>query len=191
MVEREGSRRIDDVDRRLLSLLSAEPRASTRRLSREIGMSPGAVGDRLERLRESGVIRGFSLDIDPSALGFGLEVLVAIELRQGNPVEHTVDLLWSISEVQAIQLVTGRWDLVLNLLVRDQHHLREVLLGSVWSVADFQHSETMIILDRRQRLELDRVPSAPALGAGGDAGGPARESSEGSAAAPGEGSVQE
>jgi hypothetical protein len=47
--------------------------------------------------------------------------------------------------------VTGRWDLVLTLLVRDQNHLREVLLADVWSVADFQHSETMIILDTRRR----------------------------------------
>jgi DNA-binding Lrp family transcriptional regulator len=156
MVERDGARRVDDVDRQLLALLGADPRASTRKLSREIGMSPGAVGERLERLQERGVIRGFSLDVDPAALGFGLEVLVAIELRQGSPVENTIDLLWGITEVQAIQLVTGRWDLVLSLLVRDQHHLREVLLGEVWSVADFQHSETMIILDRRRRVELDR-----------------------------------
>jgi DNA-binding Lrp family transcriptional regulator len=156
MAEREGPRQVDDVDRALLRLLSADPRASTRKLSRDIGMSPGAVGERLERLQERGVIRGFSLDVDPSALGFGLEVLVAIELRQGSPVGNTIDLLWGIAEVQTIQLVTGRWDLVLSLLVRDQHHLRDVLLGDVWSVADFQHSETMIILDRRQRVEIDR-----------------------------------
>ncbi|GAA4910240.1 Lrp/AsnC family transcriptional regulator for asnA, asnC and gidA [Actinomycetospora succinea] len=160
MAERDGARRVDDVDRKLLALLGADPRASTRKLSRAIGMSPGAVGERLERLQEHGVIRGFSLDVDPSALGFGLEVLVAIELRQGSPVENTIDLLWGIEEVQAIQLVTGRWDLVLTMLVRDQHHLREVLLGAVWSVADFQHSETMIILDRRQRVAVDPAAAA-------------------------------
>ena len=160
MAERDGPRRVDHVDRQLLGLLSADPRASARKLSREIGMSPGAVGERLERLQERGVIRGFSLDVDPSALGFGLEVLVAIELRQGSPVESTIDLLWGIAEVQAIQLVTGRWDLVLSLLVRDQHHLREVLLGEVWSVADFQHSETMIILDTRRRVDIDSLDPA-------------------------------
>jgi DNA-binding Lrp family transcriptional regulator len=142
---------VDDVDRQLLRLLGADPRASARSLSRAIGMSPGAVGERLERLQERGVIRGWTLDVDPAALGYGLEVLVAIELRQGKPVETTIDLLSGIAEVRSIQLVTGRWDLVLTLLVRDQNHLREVLLADVWSVADFQHSETMIILDTRRR----------------------------------------
>lgn len=163
MVERGRSTvRVDDTDRELLRLLGADPRASVRSLSRAIGMSAGAVGERLERLQERGVIRGFTLDVDAAALGFGLEVLVAIELRQGNPVEKTIEMLATIAEVRSIQLVTGRWDLVLTLLVRDQQHLREVLLGSVWSVADFQHSETMIILETRHRAGgASGTPGAP------------------------------
>ncbi|HUW78227.1 MAG TPA: Lrp/AsnC family transcriptional regulator [Candidatus Nanopelagicaceae bacterium] len=138
---------VDAIDRRLIALLSEDPRLSVRPLARALGMSPGAVGQRLARLRATGVIRGFILDVDPAALGFGLEVMVALELRQGSPVEETISLLKSLSEVRSIQLVTGRWDLVLTMLVRDQHHLRQVLVGRVWSVADFQHSETMIILE--------------------------------------------
>jgi len=137
---------VDAVDRRLIALLSDDPRMSIRALARAIEMSPGAVGERFERLRTGGVIRGIALDVDPAALGFGLEVMVAIELRQGSPVEDTIALLNSLHEVRSIQLVTGRWDLILTMLVHDQHHLRTVLLGRVWSVADFQHSETMIIL---------------------------------------------
>lgn len=156
--------RVDDIDRRLLHLLGTDPRASVRSLARAIDMSAGAVGERLERLHERGVIRGFTLDVDPAALGYGLEVLVAIELRQGNPVESTIDMLWGIGEVQSIHLVTGRWDLVLTLLVRDQHHLRDVLLGSVWSVADFQHSETMIILETRRRVGIDPLEGADRVG---------------------------
>ena len=147
----DGSRPVDDVDRRLLTLLAADPRMSTRALARAIGMSPGAVGERLDRLHASGVIRGFRLDVAPAALGFGLEVLVAIELRQGSPVDDTIGLLQTLPEVESIQLVTGRWDLLLTMLVRDQEHLRRVLVGRVWSVADFQHSETMIILQTTSR----------------------------------------
>jgi len=146
---------VDAVDRRLIGLLSDDPRMSGRALARAIGMSPGAVSERLERMRTSGVIRGVILDVDPAALGFGLEVLLAIELRQGSPVEETISLLSSLPEVRSIQLVTGRWDLILTMLVRDQHHLRTVLLGRVWSVADFQHSETMIILETYGRGGAD------------------------------------
>lgn len=138
---------IDAVDRKLLDLLSADPRMSHRALARAIEMSPSAVGERVDRLEKRGIIRGFRLDVDPAALGYSLEVVVAIQLRQGKPVRDTVESLrTSVPEVRSIQLVTGRWDLLLTFLVRDQLHLREILLGDVWAVADFQHSESMITL---------------------------------------------
>ncbi|MGE0842339.1 Lrp/AsnC family transcriptional regulator [Pseudonocardia sp.] len=144
-MERDG-REVDATDRRMLELLLDNPRLSNRALARAIQMSPSSVGERLDRLQKSGAIRGFRAEVDPAALGYGLEVVVAIQLRQGKPVRDTVDSLRGISEVRSVQLVTGRWDLLLTLLVRDQLHLREILLGDVWSVADFQHSESMIIL---------------------------------------------
>lgn len=137
---------VDATDRRLLELLIEEPRLSNRALARAIGMSPSSVGERVDRLQKRGIIRGFSTDVDPAALGYTLEVVVAIQLRQGKPVRDTVESLRAVPEVRSVQLVTGSWDLLLTVLVRDQLHLREILLGDVWAVADFQHSESMIIL---------------------------------------------
>lgn len=137
---------VDATDRRLLELLIEEPRLSNRALARAIGMSPSSVGERVDRLQKRGIIRGFTTDVDPAALGYALEVVVAIQLRQGKPVRDTVESLRAVPEVRSIQLVTGSWDLFLTLLVRDQLHLREILVGEVWAVADFQHSESMIIL---------------------------------------------
>lgn len=137
---------VDATDRKLLELLMDDPRMSNRAIARAVGMSPSSVGHRLERLQQAGVIRGFHADVDPAALGYGLEVVVAIQLRQGNPVRDTVASLRTVPEVRSVQLVTGSWDLLLTFLVRDQVHLREILLGDVWAVADFQHSESMIVL---------------------------------------------
>ena len=73
-------------------------------------------------------------------------------------VEDTITLLNSLPEVRSIQLVTGRWDLILTMLVRDQHHLRTLLVGEVWDVADFQHSETMIILQSYRASAVSGPP---------------------------------
>lgn len=174
-MERTGNT-VDATDRRLLELLGNDPRMSTRALARAIQMSASAVGERLDRMQSRGIIRGFRLDVEPSALGFGLEVVVAIQLRQGKPVRETVETLRSISEVRSVQLVTGRWDLLLTFLVRDQEHLREILLGEVWAVADFQHSESMIILQTWSTgRPLTGDLSAPSDGAtpeGGSVNGP-------------------
>lgn len=58
----------------------------------------------------------------------------------------------------------GRRVSVLTLLVRDQHHLRDVVLGSVWPVADFQHSETMIILETRRRVGIHPLEGTDRVG---------------------------
>lgn len=160
---------VDVTDRKLLELLIKQPRLSNRGLARAIGMSPSAVGDRLDRLQARGIIRGFRADVDPVALGYALEVVVAIQLRQGKPVRDTVESLRVIPEVRSVQLVTGRWDLLLTLLVEDQLHLREILLGSVWAVADFQHSESMIILE----TWTSPTPLTAALGDESEDAGPA------------------
>ena len=141
---------IDDVDIELLRLLHGDARMSARALARAIGMSPNAVSERLERLQSAGVIRGFHIDIDPAALGLPLEVLIGMQISQGRPLSETVEALLAIPEVTAVQLVTGHWDLILTLRLRDQEHLLETLQDRVWKVPEFQHGETLMSLGKFQ-----------------------------------------
>jgi len=138
---------IDDVDVQLLRLLHGDARMSARALARAIGMSPNAVSERLERLQTSGVIRGFHIDIDAATLGLGLEVMLGMQISQGRPLMETVEALLSIREVTTVQLVTGHWDLMLTMRVRDQHHLLETLVDRIWKVPEFRHSESLVILE--------------------------------------------
>ena len=73
--------RLDDPNRRLLRALQDDPRASTAELARRIGMSPPAVRERLSRLEQSGVIRGYRVDVDPAAVG--LPVAAWVRIRPG------------------------------------------------------------------------------------------------------------
>lgn len=138
---------LDPVDHSLLRELQADPRVSIRGLARAIGMSAGAVGERLERLESRGVVRGYRVDIDPAALGIGLEALIGIELAQHQSVLETMRTLQGLPEVAQVDLVTGRWDLVVRLRLRDPHHLKEVLTHGVWNITNVRHSESMIVLD--------------------------------------------
>jgi Lrp/AsnC family transcriptional regulator for asnA, asnC and gidA len=142
---------IDDVDRSVLSLLAADARLSHREIARRIGMSPGAVSQRVERLEQWGVIGGYRAVIDPKPLGYTTEVLIGLQVNQGLTALETMGELYSIPEVRSVSLVTGQWDFVVELRVRDQEHLREVLLGGVWRLPIFRHSETMVVLERVER----------------------------------------
>ncbi len=138
---------LDDVDRRLLRLLHADARSSIRALGREIGMSAGAVSERLERLEARGVIRGYRVEVDPAAFGYGMQVIIGIELAQRRPMSETISDLLRVPEVTQVDMVSGRWDLSVRLVLRDQEHLRDVLLDSIWSIPDFRRSESMIVLE--------------------------------------------
>jgi Lrp/AsnC family leucine-responsive transcriptional regulator len=72
---------LDETNVRLLDELIADPRATAAELARRIGMSAPAVRERLARLEESGVIRGYRLDVDPAALG--LPVAAWVRVRPG------------------------------------------------------------------------------------------------------------
>jgi DNA-binding Lrp family transcriptional regulator len=138
---------LDDVDRRILGLLVQDARLSARAIGREIKMSPNAVSERLERLQQKGVIRGYFAELDPKALGFGMLAIIGLQTRHGPAtIDETINKILEVPEVEAVHIVTGQWDLVLEIRVTDQDHLRRVLLKGIWELKDFRHSETMIAL---------------------------------------------
>lgn len=155
---------------------------SARALARAIGMSPNAVSERLDRLQAAGVIRGFHIDIDPAALGLPLEVLIGMQISQGRPLTETVEALLAIPEVTTVQLVTGHWDLILTLRLRDQEHLLDALQDRIWKVPEFRHGESLVILATHE-TPASWLPS-PAADAAADAAVTGRVSRE-SVTAPG------
>jgi Lrp/AsnC family leucine-responsive transcriptional regulator len=160
---------LDETDRQILVLLAGNARQSVREIARRIQMSPGAIADRVARMEERGVIRGYHTQIDPAALGFGLEAVVALQTEQGPSMEATLDRLMTIPEVEAAQVVTGPWDLIVRVRVRDHQHLRSVVFDKIWPIPGFRHSETMISYETRERsggwnvaLALDEATIPPA-----------------------------
>lgn len=140
---------LDPVDIRLLGLLTKDARLSSRRLGREIGMSPGAVSERVARLERDGVIRGYRADVDPRALGFDMQVIIGLRTEQSPLLEEALEEVAAIPEVEHAHVVAGSWDLVLYVHVRDHDHLRSIILERLWRLSTFRHSETMLVLDTR------------------------------------------
>lgn len=138
--------RPDDLDLKLLTLLQQDPRSSLRALARSAGVAPGTVSERLDRLRVLGVIRGVVLDIDPAAVGYGLEVLLGIVVSPGPPLAGPIDTLLALPWVREVHAVTGRWDLVVVLCVRDRDHLLDVIQHEVWAVPGLVRTESLVVL---------------------------------------------
>jgi Lrp/AsnC family leucine-responsive transcriptional regulator len=117
---------LDVTDRRLLIELQQDARLSLAELGRRVGLSPPAVADRVRRLTDEGVIRGFRTDVDPRALGYALSAIVRIRPAP-RQLRKVADLARATPEVVECHRITGEDCFLLKAHVRDVEHLEEVI----------------------------------------------------------------
>ncbi|NYF99178.1 Lrp/AsnC family transcriptional regulator [Janibacter cremeus] len=118
---------IDDLDARLIALLSEQPAIGVLGASRELGVARGTVQARLDRLRTKGVIRTLAPTIDPAALGYPVTALCTLEIRQRLGHQAVVDHLSAIPEVLEIHSTTGAGDLIIRIVATDNADLGRVI----------------------------------------------------------------
>jgi len=97
---------MDDLDRRILSELDADPRLATAELARRVAVSVPTARDRVRRLHDSGVIRRYRLDVDPAALGLPVSAFVRVRPGPGQ-LPKIAELAASLPEVSECHRITG------------------------------------------------------------------------------------
>ena len=120
------SRMIDELDARLVKLLSEQPRVGLLEVARQLGVARGTVSARLEKLLARGVITGFGPEIDPHALGFGILAFVWLDIYQGR-LDEAVEQLRGVPEVLEAIATSGDRDLLCRVVARDPEHLQEIV----------------------------------------------------------------
>lgn len=118
---------LDQTDRDIIAVLAADARAPLAEIGKIVGLSGPAVGERLRRLQEAGVIEGFTARIDPEALGYTMEAIVRIKPRskQMHAVEEMIRLE---PRFTACDRVTGEDCFVARLMLVKVAELDEILL---------------------------------------------------------------
>ncbi|SFR44130.1 MULTISPECIES: Lrp/AsnC family transcriptional regulator [Halorubrum] len=136
---------LDETDRAILRILQEDARTPFSEVARRIDMSSATVHDRVSRLEEAGVIRGYHADIDPKAVGYGVGAFVGLRVEQGRE-EDALERLRGIDGVREIHLTTGEWDVILRVVAADTDRLRELMFERIAETAGFSRSQTMVIL---------------------------------------------
>jgi Lrp/AsnC family transcriptional regulator, leucine-responsive regulatory protein len=116
----------DNRNIELLGLLRDDPRLSTSELARRVGMSAPAVRERILRLEESGIIRGYRLELDPAALGFPVAAFVRVRPAPGQ-LPKLAEVARSMAEVVECHRVTGEDCFILKVHLRSIDELDKVL----------------------------------------------------------------
>lgn len=147
---------LDRTDLAILGLLQNDARLSVKEIAAAVGLAPSSVHGRIRHLRDAGVLRGAHADVDPRALGIGLEALLMIGLskHERDTVDRFLDDAVSLPEVRAAFLLTGRYDVIVHVAVRDTQHLKDLALDHFTSRPAVTRIETSIIFDARRQHAL-------------------------------------
>jgi Lrp/AsnC family leucine-responsive transcriptional regulator len=117
---------LDDTNRRLLAELQEDARLTLAELGRRVGLSSPAVAERLQRLEQEGVIRGYRTDIDPRALGLSLTAVIRVRPAPLQ-LQNVAELAQRTPEVVECHRITGEDCYFMTAHVRDVEHLEEVI----------------------------------------------------------------
>jgi Lrp/AsnC family leucine-responsive transcriptional regulator len=117
---------LDPVNRRLLQELHADPRITMSALARKVGMSAPAVTERVQRLRETGVITGFRMEVDPAALGLPVTAFARIRPAAGQ-LQRIAELARSLERVSECHRITGEDCFLVKVHAPAIEELEEVL----------------------------------------------------------------
>ncbi|WP_035853409.1 Lrp/AsnC family transcriptional regulator [Cryptosporangium arvum] len=137
---------LDDTDRRILAALRADGRLSIRALAEQVHVSRANAYARVERLRETGVLRGFHADVDPVAAGLGTTAYITLNLsqHQWRPLRER---LQALPGVVHIGLVGGEFDVILLVRSRDNAELRRLVLDEIQSIDGVLSTRTWLVFE--------------------------------------------
>lgn len=124
---RDGERRIDGLDARIIALFADEPRIGVLEASRRLGVARATVQARLDRLRRDGVVTGFGPEIEPAALGYGVTAFVTLELRQPGGHDPVAERLAAVPEILEAHTITGQGDMLCRIVARTNADLQRVI----------------------------------------------------------------
>src|ERR1700722_16374134 len=126
---------LDEVDRAILRVLAGDSRLPNNAIAEQVGIAPSTCHGRIGGLRERGVIRGFHAEIALSALGLGLQAMIAVRLR--SHTRSQIDLfarhISGLPGVVSIFHVAGVDDYLLHVAVADSDALRDFVLDHLTS----------------------------------------------------------
>ncbi|MBX0323048.1 AsnC family transcriptional regulator [Halomicroarcula sp. F13] len=150
-------RGLDDTDREIVRLLLADSRRPFSDIAEEVGLSAPAVSDRVDRLREMGVVRGFTLDLDRSLLRSGVPVLLEIDAEPGRATAVRDALAGADAVEHVFRTADGR---VTATATVPQTEVTELLDTHV-DLADVDGYEVRLVADSEWSPGLGTAEFAP------------------------------
>ena len=139
--------KIDNLDRKILSIIMRNARIASKDVAQECGVSRAAIHQRIQRLIDMKVITGSGYNVNPKMLGYSTCTYIGVSLERGAMYREVVPEVEKIPEVVECHFTTGPYGMLLKRYARDNEHLMELLNDRIQNIPGVTETETLISLE--------------------------------------------
>lgn len=134
---------VDAIDHKIIDILKLNSRQSYAEIGKQVFLSPSSVRERVKKLEDTGVIKGYSIRLNQSLLGNSLEVFIMLKMFSGK-LKPALAEIETYSEVKEAYRITGQHNLFIRVALKDQLHLQQF----IDKLVNFGEPTTHLILSR-------------------------------------------
>lgn len=148
---------IDEIDKQILGIVQMDGRVSNAEIARQVGLAASAVLERIRKLEDRGVVRGYTASLDPKMVGFGLIAFVFVRTNECG--DGTDQMLAEIPEVLEVHDVAGEDSYLLKVRAADPEDLAVLLREKLKAIPTVISTRTTVVLQTVKEttaLPLDR-----------------------------------
>ncbi len=138
---------IDHTDRKILKYLIRDARMKVTDIASYVGMTSAAIHQRLAKIKKSGIIKGYNVNLDEKRLGYHTCAFVGIFMDRNSHYKDIVTKLQRIDEVVEAHYTTGVYGLFVKLYAKDNDHLMQILNTKIQEIKGITRTETFISLE--------------------------------------------
>ncbi len=145
-----GHHQIDRLDKKILQLISQDARIPFLEVARECNVSGAAIHQRIQKLRNIGIIKGSEFVIDNYKVGYQTCAFVGITVRDVKSISNVAEELKKIPEIVECHYATGKYAMFVKIYARDNRHLLHIIIDKMTGIEGISHTETF-------QISLDEV----------------------------------
>lgn len=135
---------INEIDAKILNIIQQDARIANAEIARQVGLAPSAVLERIKKLEERGVIRGYTTQIDAAQIDYGLTAFVAV--RTKDCCAENDAALTAIPEVLEVHDVAGEDSYLLKVRAKNGVELAKLLREKIRSIPNVTATKTTVVL---------------------------------------------
>ncbi|MDR1653453.1 MAG: Lrp/AsnC ligand binding domain-containing protein [Prevotellaceae bacterium] len=138
-------RQIDNLDKKILSMISKNARLPFLEVSRACNVSGAAIHQRVQKLSIMGVIKGSEFIVDPYKIGYHTCAFIGIAVNDMKKYNHVATTLRNLSEVVECHSSTGKYALFIKVYAKDNRALRDVIVDKLVTIDGVSGTETLLV----------------------------------------------